>query len=425
MKLTAKPSSLLRAPQFVVFALAVSLFCFWFGFITGAIWLYLLSITILSFSFYTCSKDNLHRYSLILFIFFFGSCFFLSPDLSDDYHRYLWEGHVLNRGYSPYQYSPETLFPTLDHPSEGLINNQHLPAIYPPLAQYLFAISDGLSNSVLGWKIVIFLWSLAWSFLLRGPWKYTLFFCPVLLIEGWWNAHLDLAGIMPAFVFLQALQQNNAKLAGVSMGSMIALKIMPIIWFPIAYLHLRGKERLWFCIFTFGVLLAIYAPFFGQIQDLFYSFITFSKSWHFNNLIYTLLDANDLGTFGRPLLAILFLLTYSVLCFTRLPVEQKFLSAWMLLIVCSPTFFPWYMIWLVPFVPQSKQLILLIAYGASTLSYLVLINYRAHGNWAESWYWLVPEWLILSICFGLLAWKPKATSVSPAQSRESATLTHV
>lgn len=75
-------------------------------------------------------SDYLSAFTLVI-------AFFLAPPgLSDDFQRYLWEGFAANKGYSPYLHSPQSLYPILDHPSEGLVNHSHrhhLPAPGPVL----------------------------------------------------------------------------------------------------------------------------------------------------------------------------------------------------------------------------------------------------------------------------------------------------
>lgn len=332
-------------------------------------------------------------------ILVFLVCLALPPDLSDDFHRYLWEGHVQNEGYSPYQHSPQSLYDKVCHPSEGLINNDHLPAIYPPLAQYLFRFSDLFSQKFWGWKWVLLLWCLPWLLVLPKSSLTTLYFIPAVLIEGWWNGHLDLAGIVPTLVLLQAVEKHKAGLAGFALGTVIALKIMPLIWFPFVFFYFKGKQRYLFAGTAFLVVCLCYAPYLSQGQDLFFSFVTFSKTWFFNNLLFTGLSSFLPQDIARYSLSGLFLIAYLAIFFSKRSVSQKCLAAWICLIICSPTFFPWYLLWLVPFLTQQSQKIFNLTYASAFISYWVLVAFRAHGIWQEQLWWLIPEWLILGYCF--------------------------
>src|SRR5262249_55179633 len=71
-----------------------------------------------------------------------------APPFSDDLYRYLWDGRVLRHGIDPYRSSPED--PALARLRDELwtrINNRELPTIYPPLAQVLFGLADGLAHA--------------------------------------------------------------------------------------------------------------------------------------------------------------------------------------------------------------------------------------------------------------------------------------
>src|SRR6185369_1154978 len=64
-----------------------------------------------------------------------------TPTLSDDIYRYIWEGGLQVEGLNPYLHAPSDpeLAPYRDHIYDR-INNKELPAIYPPLMQWVFAL---------------------------------------------------------------------------------------------------------------------------------------------------------------------------------------------------------------------------------------------------------------------------------------------
>jgi len=76
---------------------------------------------------------------------------------SDDLARYLWEGKVLSEGYSPYYYPPESeeLAQYRDNEIYPEINHKDRPAIYPPLAQYFFALLAAFINNVKVVRIIM------------------------------------------------------------------------------------------------------------------------------------------------------------------------------------------------------------------------------------------------------------------------------
>ena len=67
----------------------------------------------------------------------------VTPSLSDDVYRYLWDGQVQRAGTSPYLYAPAD--PRLDGVQaaagaglRALVNHPRLRTVYPPLAEELF-----------------------------------------------------------------------------------------------------------------------------------------------------------------------------------------------------------------------------------------------------------------------------------------------
>ena len=61
------------------------------------------------------------------------------PSLSDDYHRYVWDGRVQLAGVNPYKYRPyEHALDRVRYSGRDLINHEELKTVYPPLTQAVF-----------------------------------------------------------------------------------------------------------------------------------------------------------------------------------------------------------------------------------------------------------------------------------------------
>ena len=61
-------------------------------------------------------------------------CFRCPPSSSDDFYRYLWDGHVQVQGINPYAHAPaDSALEAVRTPWHGLINNPSVSTIYPPL----------------------------------------------------------------------------------------------------------------------------------------------------------------------------------------------------------------------------------------------------------------------------------------------------
>jgi alpha-1,6-mannosyltransferase len=73
------------------------------------------------------------------------------PLLSDDIYRYVWDGRVQAAGINPYRYVPadEALTSLRDDAIYPRINrHDYAPTIYPPVAQFFFALVTRLGESV-------------------------------------------------------------------------------------------------------------------------------------------------------------------------------------------------------------------------------------------------------------------------------------
>lgn len=372
--------------------------------------LYAVPLALLTYAAVKRKDDRLPRTALPLL----AIALLMPIDLSDDAWRYTWEGFVQWQGYSPYQHAPESLYPKLDHPAEGLVNHPDRTAIYPPLAQYIFATGARLTHSMLGWKAMILLFMVLFACTPVGKRSGAILLAPLFIVEGLWNAHLDVLGVFAAVLMMDAVVRDKPKQAGLWLGVTAAVKLMPFIMLPAVVLHFGFKRGIPCALVAVGFVLLTYLPFLDHGLDLFTSFMAFSQHWHFNNIIFTLLDQLVPAYWVRPIMGS-FLGTFLII-FTLYPapLRQKLLRLWIVLFVFSPISFPWYLLWLLPFAAPSQRTPLHLAFAASCLSYLVLIPYRAEGIWQEAWWWYIPEWIALFICFALM-WRtpPEFDKVAP------------
>ena len=70
---------------------------------------------------------------------------FSTPNLSDDYFRFIWDGKLIANGINPFDYLPNELRESIFYQSNLLlINGMNSPeyySIYPPALQFIFFIS--------------------------------------------------------------------------------------------------------------------------------------------------------------------------------------------------------------------------------------------------------------------------------------------
>ena len=87
----------------------------------------------------------------------------VTPSLSDDVHRYVWEGIVVVEGNNPYTQAPadSALVHLRDDTIYPGVNHKELSTIYPPLGEAGFALVAAVSPTVLAMKTWVVLHDIA------------------------------------------------------------------------------------------------------------------------------------------------------------------------------------------------------------------------------------------------------------------------
>ncbi len=183
----------------------------------------------------------------------------MTPTLSDDMFRYVWDGRIQNNSLSPYQSPPDA--PEVRQFRQGdtavwpHINRKSSITIYPPGAQLAFATTwRVVGDSVTGFKAAFVLAELggAWLlvFLLRAldqpPQRILVYlWSPLLIFEIAHAGHVD--GLMlPLLIFaLWARVKERYWLLGLALGLAVVVKLTPLILLPalLPPMKTRSGER--------------------------------------------------------------------------------------------------------------------------------------------------------------------------------------
>ena len=365
------------------------------------------------------------RLLLLLALAFRLTMWWSPPTLSEDIYRYVWDGRVQLAGINPYHYAPDAaeLAHLRNHLYAG-INHKEIPTIYPPLTQLFFRLVCTLHPSLGMMKFCLVLVECSLVLLIakildqrrQDPRRVVLYaWNPLPLIEIAGSGHSDILGVfflLLALYWLQKARKSAAvwALSGAFLAKLLPLVALPAFWRYMAghWLHPRGRwPLLWF-------------PFLGAAGFLFFAdagpqlFVglqTYLTKWRFNDALFTLLyeklrtpglewdDAALLQT--RQILAgILFLaVLWATLRYTD-PYRTLFtiMGAYLLL---SPTLHPWYLLWILPFLPLFPQPAWVLFSGLVFLAYEVLIGYSKNSIWVEQdwvkWTQYGPFYLLLAL----------------------------
>lgn len=385
---------------------------------------------------------------ILIGLLFRGLMFVSVPMLEDDYYRYLWDGGVTAHGMNPYEYAPQDLRYAGQNRSvpdtllrlakEGdqilaRINYPWLKTIYPPAIQVVFAIAHLMRPwSLVAWRLVLFTADLLTVFLLLKiirilglPSARVVFYWwnPLLIKEIYNSGHMDVV-ILPFLLWAFLLFVRRKYLStSAAVGLAVGTKLWPALLVPV-FLRPIAKDvrRLLPCVIVLGVLsAAMLFPIYQGGLDHSSGFRAYKTSWEMNDALFMLLlwgakflvKTFDFDFWNSQMLArvsISIILLGWTLGIIRKndsePTEtaRRCLMVIAALFLLSPTQFPWYYLWMLPFLgcyPQSGLLLLTVLLPLYYLRFYLdargLVKIHDYGIvWLEFvpvWWLIVRDWL--------------------------------
>ncbi|NOY83095.1 MAG: DUF2029 domain-containing protein [Kiritimatiellaeota bacterium] len=333
--------------------------------------------------------------------------FFSTPMFENDYYRYLWDGGVTAHGINPYRVSPESLStgragativpPTLKQLARDAVgvlpgvNHPRLRTIYPPAAQAAFALAHILSPwDLQAWRLVLlFCEAAGLVLLLRGVRSADRRL--VLAVIYWWSplsikeivnsAHMD-ALLFPLLLGCLLLASRKRTTGAAFLLALAAgVKVWPVLLAPLVLRPVLARpKRLAAALAAFVVpVLAMAIFMWPAFRGADSGFNTYSRTWEMNDALYMVVfwttrlaarlsgapDAATVHVSARAVIGV-GLLAWAVWCararldsFEGLAGRAGAVTA--ALFLFSPTQFPWYGLWLLPFlaIAPSRPLLLL------------------------------------------------------------------
>lgn len=370
------------------------------------------------------------------------SMFGSTPALEDDHYRYLWDGAVLANGFSPYKYSPrDVLIEQTSHipvdlrqlareagPIPRRINYPYLRTIYPPVAEGAFALAHIIDPwSIDAWRTVLLAVDLLTLYLLFIALR-TLNLSSMGLVVYWWNpllikelynsCHMDVI-IFPFIVGALLLSiRCRYVLASGALGIAVGTKFWPIVLVPVVLRPVvRDPKRLASAVAVFGCLsLAMFLPLYLTGLDFGSGFRAYGSQREMNDALFMVflwpvefiirafsLDVGYAQLATRGLVSGL-LLAWTFWLIRRhdeapLEIARRFLFVIAALFLLSPTQFPWYYLWMLPFLAIHPRVSLLLLTVLLPLYYM-RFYVAARGMVAVHdsgivWLEFVPVWCLL------------------------------
>ena len=358
-----------------------------------------------------------------------------TPNLSQDFYRYLWDGNLMGMGINPYLHTPKEVVELVQFPFSsvlyekmGFLSNVNY-SNYPPLSQYLFQgmaffSQKNLFGGIIFLRFIYFMFEMLLFFLGKNLIK-TLklspnlaswyFLNPLLIIETYGNLHGE--GVMCGIFLLGLgfLFQKRVFFSALLFGISIAFKLFPLLFLPLFYFYFRRKRRLLFYGIITTTVFLFFLPFSNENTALNYwkTLNLWFNTFEFNASLFYLLRAIGFELVGFNIIKIVglimpfFLITSIgyISLRNRNPTDIQILKN--LLWVCSlylftaTTVHPWYVISLVALGLLSGYLFPLV------WSATVFLSYTAYGSpeVEESAVALVLEYSIVYACLAYELWK--------------------
>jgi alpha-1,6-mannosyltransferase len=359
----------------------------------------------------------------------------LPAGADDDIHRYVWDGRLQRLGYNPYVVVPSDPAAEALHTAETRnLNNPDLPSPYPAGAQLFFRAVTVIQESTFALKVAFVVCEFAIVFVLLDVLRCTrmgahlvLAFAwnPLLAIEVAGSGHIDIVGALLLVVSAAALLRRWRTIAAVALGLAIAVKFLPIVLLPLYWKRVRIRDAA----LAAAVVGSLYLPFLdrsflnhGRIPIG--SLGTYVQNFRFNGPVFAALAQVAPPQLLAGLAVLAGLVTAAWIRRSAPELSSPFAwsqFAWPMAasLLCAPAVFPWYLLWLLPFLTSASTL-LMIVWTVSIIPVYVQWHLRTLGRpWGTlpAWVMLV-EYGCLLLTAAILALRPIIRPVAPSSSTD-------
>jgi hypothetical protein len=291
----------------------------------------------------------------------------LPAGADDDIHRYVWDGRLQRLGYNPYLVIPRDPAVQQLHTAETRnLNNPDLTSPYPPGAQLFFRGVTAIHESTFALKVafVICDWMIVFLLLdilaLRRKGAHLVLayaWNPLLAIEVAGSGHIDIVGALLLVISMAALARRWRTVAALAFGLAVSVKFLPIVLLPLYWKRIRIGDA----VLGAAVVVGLYIPFLQHGHIPTGSLGTYIQTFRFNGPVFA-----ALAQVARPRLAAGFALIVGLATAIWLRRTAHEWSpealAWPMAatLVCAPVVFPWYLLWLLPFLTSTSTLLIMV-----------------------------------------------------------------
>jgi len=327
----------------------------------------------------------------------------LPAGADDDIHRYVWDGRLQRLGYNPYLVVPSDPAVARLHTAETRnLNNSDLPTLYPPGAEVFFRVVTTIRESTFALKVAFTLCDLGIVLVLldvlciskQSPHLILVFaWNPLLAIEVAGSGHIDIVGALLLVVSAAALVRRWRTPAAVGLGLAIAVKFLPIVLLPLYWKRVRIRDAT----LATAVVALLYVPFLDHHRIPTGSLATYVTGFRFNGPVFAVLHQVAPSQLLAGLAVLAGLLTATWVR-SSAPAGSPGQFAWYQFswpmaaaLLCAPVVFPWYLLWLLPFL-MSASTWLIVVWTVSIIPVYVMWHLsKLTGSWGT-----LPAWVMLA-----------------------------
>lgn len=319
------------------------------------------------------------------------------PGPDDDIHRYLWDGRVQRLGYNPYIVVPsDPASAGLHTPETRAMNNPEMPSPYPAGAQLFFRGVTTIHESVFALKVAFVICDFAIVLVLLdvlrnsgqgAHWVLAYAWNPLLATEVAGSGHIDIVGALLLLVSVAALWRRWRAVAAVAFALAVGVKFLPIVLAPIYWRRVRIRDALP-AVLVFGLL---YLPYLERGRIPVGSLGIYVQRFRFNDPVFGVLERVWSPQLVVGLALLIGFVTATWLRRKSAP-GSSHAFAWPMAatLLCVPAVYPWYLLWLLPFL-RSVSTVPIIIWTVSIIPTYYVWHLRTLGPRP----WLVPGWIML------------------------------
>ncbi len=366
--------------------------------------LYFLSFALYLWACKTLSLRQIVALGVLSRIIFIGS----TPLLSQDFSRFIWDGHLIADGINPYQFTPNELI--AQYSSNSLMSSlyeimgglsQTNYSNYPPFNQFFFYIASLFNPyEIEVLRTVIFaadlgvLWLL--QKLIKGDkanlWIGLYFLSPLVIVEGVGNLHFESVMVFFFALAIWLIQKNRANLSGLFWSLSVFVKLIPLMFLPLFLKSFKQTKNLGFYLVFGGSSIVLLFPLFqgNEFANFWATLQLWFSNFAFNGSLYKVGKFTAEYLFNYP--AYKFIKTYSTLVsamvfFTSFylgikdsSTKKALKNALLILSIylfTTATVHPWYIITLLFLSVLNQQKFVVVWSASIFLSYLFYNGYSA------------------------------------------------